>query len=482
MNPEYRFPPGIRDVILRALPDDTSLHGASPELRYTYLPAVHAKALHPNNMLVVGIRGSGKSFWWAALQEPKHREVFGRKIGFGTQTKVSKGFGLTPAPDDYPGKDTLSVLIKKFDPRQIWRTVVFRHICAENAPKEFTKLIKWEEKVVWVKENPEETERFLFEIDKDQKFHHILVFDALDRTADDWRTMNKIVRGLLQTALDFRSYKGLRLKIFVRPDQIEDPEVTSFPDSSKVISEKAELYWPRNELYGLLWQHLANVDNGEIFRKGTSQLTNLKWDKREGVWGLSEPLRGDEELQRKLFHSITGPWMGRDRRRGFPYTWLPNHLGDTRKQVSPRSFLAAVRHASAVKAYQEYPYALHFENIKRGVQEASKIRVKEIEEDYAWVGELFKPLSAISVPCSVEEIKLRWRQSQAIEKLTKTIKTKEVRLPPPNLESREDGVLQDLAGLGLIEWISDDRINIPDVYRVGYGIGRRGGVKPAARG
>jgi hypothetical protein len=50
------------------------------------------------------------------------------------------------------------------------------------------------------------------------------------------------------------------------------------------------------------------------------------------------------------------------------------------------------------------------------------------------------------------------------------------------LESREDGVLQDLAGLGLIEWISDDRINIPDVYRVGYGIGRRGGVKPAARG
>jgi hypothetical protein len=285
MTLDYKFSPEIRSVILRSLPEDTSLHGEAPELRYTYLPAVHAKALQPNNMLVVGIRGSGKSFWWAALQEPEHREALGNKIGIGSHTRVSKGFGERPAPDDYPGKDTLASLVKKFDPRQIWRAVVFKHISGGNTPTEFKKFAKWEERTAWAKKNPEEIERFLFETDTVLKAPHIILFDALDRTADDWKTMNKLVRGLLQAALDFRVYKRLRLKIFVRPDQIEDSEVTSFPDSSKLISEKAELYWPRSELYGLLWQHLANTDEGELFRDGCRQMINVGYGigRRGGV-------------------------------------------------------------------------------------------------------------------------------------------------------------------------------------------------------
>jgi hypothetical protein len=481
MTLDYKFPPEIRSVILRSLPEDSSFHGEAPELRYTYLPAVHAKALQPNNMLVVGIRGSGKSFWWAALQEPEHREALGNKVGIGSHTKVSKGFGERPAPNDYPGKDTLASLAKKFDPRQIWKTLVFKHISGENAPAEFKKFEKWEERTAWAKKNPEEIERCLFEIDNTLKSQHIILFDALDRTADDWKTMNKLVRGLLQAALDFRVYKRLRIKIFVRPDQIEDSEVKSFPDSSKLISERAELYWPRSELYGLLWQHLANSDEGELFRDGCRQMVKNIWIETEGVWAIPDSLRADEESQRQVFHAITGPWMGPDRRRGFPYTWLPNHLGDTRKQVSPRSFLAAVRHAASDKPRQDQPYALHYESIKRGVQEASKIRVREIEEDYPWVSQLFKPLSAVSVPCPIEEIKRRWELNKALNMLAEKIKTATVRLPPANLASGTDGVLQDLAGLGLIERLSEDRVNIPDVYRVGYGIGRRGGVKPAAR-
>jgi hypothetical protein len=173
--------------------------------------------------------------------------------------------------------------------------------------------------------------------------------------------------------------------------------------------------------------------------------------------------------------------MGRDRRRGFPYTWLPNHLGDARRQVSPRSFLAALRHAASDISKTDYEYALHYESIKRGVQEASQIRVREMLEDYPWVETLMKPLSGLSVPCSFDEIAGRWKRDGTLQELKRKIQKAGVRLPPAHIDSGDSGVRRDLEGLGVFERMSDERVNLPDVYRVGYGIGRRGGVKAVAR-
>lgn len=485
MSGKFLFDGTIRDVITSALPDATSLHGKTPELRFTYLPATHTKSLRPENMLVVGIRGAGKSFWWSALQDQQHREMLGPSIGLQKDTIVSIGFGETPNPDEYPGKDTLASLLKEEDPRMVWKTAVFKQIVGSyTQASEFMKFEDWKSRVKWVREHPEVVEKELFRIDKklgESGGYHLVLFDALDRTADDWKTMNRLVRGLLQTVLDFRSYRSIRLKVFARPDQIEDSEVGTFPDASKILSQKTELYWPRNELYALLWQYLSNDEDGHVFREGTKKLFSIDWEQRNKVWVVPNSLRNDEYVQRELFHAMTGPWMGRDRRRGFPYTWLPNHLGDTREQVSPRSFLSAVRHAAADRVRQDHLYALHYESIKAGVQQASKIRVREIQEDYPWVQNLLSPLSELSVPCPIADVKRIWKSQYILKKLSEKITSADVRLPPAHLSEGADGVLKDLANLGLIERLSRDRINIPDVYRVGYGIGRRGGVKPAAR-
>lgn len=80
----------------------------------------------------------------------------------------------------------------------------------------------------------------------------LLLFDALDRCVDDWKTMYQLIRGLLQTALDMRSYRRLRVKVFLRTDQVDEAEVGDFPDASKVLSSAVELSWHRQELYGLL--------------------------------------------------------------------------------------------------------------------------------------------------------------------------------------------------------------------------------------
>lgn len=485
---EFRFHKEIRELIKDALPQDTVVFGQTPDLKNTFIPAGHSKALHPDIMLVVGIRGAGKSFWWTVLQSEEHRQMVEHlmpKSGIKMATKVSVGFGERPSPSDYPGKDTLVQLISQFDPRQVWRTITLRQIIKNTASDQTLREKRWPDSVKWVAEHPEEVEQKLYQADQyleKEGEYHLILFDALDRTADDWPTMLKIIRGLLQVLLEFRSYRRIRPKAFVRPDHLEDAKTADFADSSKVLSQKVELRWPRNELYGLLWQYLSNEPlNGGVFREGSRNILGISWDQYRDVWTVPEKLMIQEESQRMVFHAITGPWMGRDRRRGFPYTWLPNHLGDAGGQVSPRSFLAAIRDAAADNPRTEYSYPLYYESIKRGVQEASRIRVREMQEDYPWVDMLMKPLSGLTVPCHFQEIARRWEEGNILDNLKRDIASAAVKLPPVHLVEGLEGVRHDLEALGVFELMRDDRVNMPDVYRIGYGLGRRGGVKAVAR-
>lgn len=38
----------------------------------------------------------------------------------------------------------------------------------------------------------------------------------------------------------------------------------------------------------------------------------------------------------------------------------------------------------------------------------------------------------------------------------------------------------DLESLGVFRRLKDGRVDVPGVFRVGYGLGRRGGVRPVA--
>ena len=170
--------------------------------------------------------------------------------------------------------------------------------------------------------------------------------------------------------------------------------------------------------------------------------------------------------------------MGKDRRRGFPYTWIPGHLADAAGNVSPRSFLAAIR-AAAIDTAEKYPHhewALHYESIKRGVQVASDIRVAELREDYPWVNALMQPLKGLIVPAAFESVRGLW--DGVIGQIQRRVQDGEERLPPAHLEDGPDGLRFDLEQLGIFVRLTDGRVNVPDVFRVGYGLGRRGGVKP----
>jgi hypothetical protein len=485
-------PLALRDLLIEALPEETSDHGQHPDPRRVYLPGSHAKAIGPNTMVVSGMRGAGKSFWWAALQDGRIRSMVDRlnpRAGVSEKTSVQVGFGEQPRPGEYPDRDTLRRMLEGgSDPRLIWRTVVVHKVAPIGHAIRERSL--WTERLGWVQENTESVGNLLDERDREferDETWFLVLFDALDRSADQWADINRLVRGLLQVALDLRPYRRLRLKCFLREDQIDERRVADFPDASKVLTSKVDLTWPRPDLYGLLCQYAVNAEHpgAQDFRERAHShrvtLSPVPAGDVE-VWHPSPD--GDPEApQRELFHSLTGEWMGTDHRRGFPYSWLPGHLADAYGRTSPRTFLAALRKA-AQDTRQRHPrheFVLHHESIKRGVQEASKIRVREVKEDHPWVDLLMEPLARLVVPCGFDQVVDRWEAEKTLKKLDEKIQAREERFRSAHWGEGPEGLRKDLEALAVFMRMNDGRVNIPDVFRVGYGLGRRGGVKPIRR-
>jgi hypothetical protein len=481
----------LRAALRGALPENDQISGTLREPQFTYVPPSHAKALNPDNTIVEGMRGAGKSHWWAALNLPQHRRYLAAafpEARIESDFTTSQGFGLGLPPEVAPSKDILASLQVKYKPRHIWQAVVAVHV---RLPSPFPlEAAKWDSRVRWVQDHPEEYETLVYRAGNERSgknSKHIILFDALDRLADDWPGLRPLARSLFQLALDMLANRGVRLKLFVRPDMLEDKEILAFPDSSKLLARKVALTWQRADLYALLFQCLANEQpNGADFRKHCEKAFSIQWGKKssEQAWVLPDGLRNDEQLQKEVFHALAGPAMAAGQhghKRGFPYTWLPNHLVDSRDQVSPRSFFAALRSALAFEAPSEWRYALHYKGIQTGVQEASTIRVKEItQEDYPWVEPLMEPLrNQIVVPCPVDEILNLWKSGGTIQSIkSATEQTAEVKLLPPHFDEGPPGVLRDLKDLGVLDYIWDGRVQMPDIYRIAFGLGRKGGVKP----
>ncbi len=455
------------------------------EPAFTYVPPSHARGLDPEVSLVVGIRGAGKSFWAAQLASPIHRAFVKAafpEVRFAENIKVTRGFGMGLSNTEAPSKEVLADLLAQYKPRAIWRAVLARSLGFAGA---FAKLDTWSERVAWVQSHAEEFDVQMEKADSElaaQGVTHLILFDALDRMADDWDDVSELARALLQVALDVRSRNCIRFKVFVRPDIIENKAIMSFPDASKLLGHKADLTWRRADLYALLYQCLANSESGgKAFREKTSEIQPITWKKNNTNWIVPALLRTDEMLQQRIFHKMTGPAMGATTKRGKPYTWLVSHLQDGLDQVSPRSFFAALKTAASESA-ETVKLTLDYRAIQIGVQKASQIRVQEItDEDYPWVDLIMAPLNGqLTVPCEAEEFIKIWRTEGTIKNLADKLKQGKalVKLPPQNLEDGAKGVLRDLESLGIVQTMTDGRIQMPDVYRIGFGFGRKGGIKP----
>lgn len=455
----------VRKAILAA-PLETSSHGETPQLGTLYLPLSHLKALRLDAHVVVGGRGVGKTFWTAALQSAELRATLGANVRDLDGVHIRAGFAVNES-SDYPSADAFAKLLANgLEPYDIWRAVVLRWVAAVGGQQ--VPITDWQDTVTWLRQQPEAAVGLM---QRPRSWRGLIVFDALDRTSSDWKRMDDIVRGLLRAVLWLKSHPGLSAKVFLREDQAERT-VFNFPDASKLLATKAELTWARHDLHGLLWQRLINApgEHGALMRE------ICKAKSQGGQWQLPEDMKRETEAQKRAFEELAGPWMGRDRRRGVPYTWAIGHLADGRGLTSPRSFLAALHQAAgdSMERYPEHVYALHFESIKRGIQKASEIRVAEVAEDYPWVKDVLGALGGLNVPREFDDLLARWHER--FPGGPSSIHSD--RLPAQHVDRGWNGLRDDLQRLGLIETKKDGRIDMPDLYRVGFGLGRKGGVAP----
>lgn len=466
----------LRQAIVAALPSETSYFGRSPDLKHLYVPPAHVKALRPECHLVIGARGVGKSVWTAALGDSALRKALGSSVPELERTDVYIGHAETDGISAYPNPQTFVQLIEAgasaFD---VWQGIVARSLAGGDVPHS-----SWSGTTAWVKSNPENLARLMRLASQrlaDHSRNGLIVFDALDRLSQDWRVIDRIVRDLLRTALWLRSYPRLSAKVFLREDQFERT-VADFPDASKLLATRADLTWASHDLHGLLWQTLINGldDHGRRLREVYFSVLKTLPRQEDGRWLLGESAKRETPAQRALFEALAGPWMGRDRRRGVPYVWAAGHLADGKGRTSPRSFLAAIRQAAedSLDRYPDYPLALHYESIKRGIQKASEIRVDEMAEDYGWVRGFMAPLEGLNVPCDYATIVDRWTERFPDGPGAVTVES----LPPQHAERGWDGIREDLIRLGVFDVKKDGRIDMPDLYRVGFKLGRKGGVRP----
>lgn len=490
----------IRQAILDALPLDVAQHTDEIAPSRLYLPLAHVKALRLESNLVIGDRGVGKSVWSQALQQSPALQSNNAlpKTLFPYPLRVLPGYG-TNADPRYPDSDTFEDLLKKgFTPYVIWRAVLCRALA--EITSQAIPINQWDTTVRWVQDQPEAVAALIQKADQfsqDADMGILFVFDALDRVSSSgqWSFVDQAIRDLLRLVLQLKGTKRLHAKVFLRTDQYERGSFSGIPDVSKLQSTRVELIWSVTDLHGLLWQALTNGQCSKArdgFRawcvQGSSgaqhSLFNLaetqEIDHASNRWPLPALLQRDEDAQRKLFERLAGAWMGRDRRRGIPYIRIVNHLADGRGQTSPRSFLEAIKKAAEdSQRYDDYPLALHFESLKRGVQVASEIRIDELAEDHPWLKGLMTPLAGLSVPCTEDAIYERWVEKVGC-KSDRAFGLSES-LPENLRDMGRMGVFVYLVHLGLITIMRDNRINMPDLYRVGFRLGRKGGVKPALR-
>ncbi len=479
-----------RNAMIKALPKTTAIFSEKIDEKNVYLPLAHVKALRLSCHLVIGARGVGKSFWTNALADNHIRQQLSIDLTELKHLVVYTGYTAKPIINHYPDKKTFTQLLTQFSAYDIWRTVVFRWL--SNMIDSTSQGKSWVEEVAWVQQHPENFARTAESANnllQQQQKIGLILFDALDLTSDDWQTMDIIARDLLRVVLWLKSFSHLTAKVFLRADQFER-NILNFSDASKLIATKIELTWSSNDLYGLLWQTLCNAEgeNGSHLRSLYEQVSQLETN-TSSLFHVSSSFKRNTDEQRQLFALLAGEWMGKDPRRGVPYVWTVSHLADGQGITSPRSFLIALRNAAefSQEKYSDHHFPLHYEGIKKGVQQASQVRVAELKEDYWWLGQITEPLRGITLPCEFSTLEEKWQKTfpSGIENLP--IKINNVkddatsRLPIQSSNNGWQGLKNDLEKIGIINLKKDGRIDMPDLYRVGFGLGRRGGVKPIKR-
>lgn len=441
-----------------------------------FLPVGHRGVLDLRRQLVVGNRGMGKSFWTHALGNHDIRDKLAEYYRFPElkSTEVRIGFNGSEKKQTFaPTVDDLAE-IRNFstgNPELIWKALLLR-IAEDMLGKKFDTLTAT---IAMLQQQPSRYSETLSQLDDQlagKKQYLLVVFDALDRLAQDWGTIRELTRALLRLTIGLQSFGFIRAKIFMRVDLFSDREIFRFPDSSKIKNDHVSLVWHSEELYGLVLFEILRSPYGrqelEILAEQTNALSALP------INGEDSRLHVDE--QRRLIHALAGEFMGSNKKRGLVYTWVPLHLSDAANTCSPRTFLTAWKKA-AERVPTPNERAIDHLGLLDGVRSASQSRLNELYEDYEWIRPSLEALKRQFVPMSRDQLFQLWEDRGVLQAIESSNYGEVMKTPAGLTDSPgPETLLEAMKVVAVMDERSNGKINVPDIYRVEAGILRKGGV------
>ncbi|MBB3771496.1 hypothetical protein FHS55_002095 [Angulomicrobium tetraedrale] len=480
----------VREAIARFDPSaSTTIVGADKaKLRDIFAPTAHSNALDPATTLVLGARGAGKSFWASVLYNEDTRKLAADlypRLGLD-KLRVQIGFGGVGRAG--ASKAVIDELVPHGQERatadRFWHAVIAGAALKvtepdqRHAPTDMLKRFA----------DPQDWVDAMTEVDDDLSNRGeslLIVFDALDAISEDWGRLNGLIDALMRSVWELRGFDAIRAKLFMRPDQLSELRLR-FVELPKLRSGAAKLRWTQTDLYGLMFARLAfDEEAGEAF---DHFLVSLGLGKPPGkqeelrTWRLSN----NETQQERLFEAMAGNFMGAGPRKGKTFDWPYNHLADGLGDVTPRSFLILMQNAAERSQSRDAgALVLLPQTIREGLREASKVRIEQLNTEYPWIKRVLQPLAGLRVPAAPQVFFDAWTENATVEAAVK-IARKENALPPvltgssqnPGLLDREPDLANRLTKMGVLTSRSDGRYDMPDLFRIGAALLKKGGVAP----
>lgn len=454
----------------------------APKIDELYAPAGHATAIDPTAPIVLGARGSGKSFWAGVLGDSDLRKEAAAAYPKRGLKDLEVRFGFTgPGGQEGIGRDKLDDCVPEktsdADARSFWWATVLRAISlvdGTKAPK-LRDLLPRASDVEKRESALATSEKKLRESGKTL----LIVYDALDTVAISWPRRRLLTQALLEVVWEMRAYRAIALKLFLRPDQIED-DALRFVELPKLRTGAVRLTWPGTDLYGLLFARLALGDAHKAFERLLKALklpTASPNEIRTRAWTLGH----ESSEQKRLMAALAGPYMADGDygyKKGNTYLWPLAHLADAHEEVTPRSFLglviAAASHGSA-----PLERAITPEGIRHGLRAASKTRVDELHQDFPWIKGVLAPLAGLLLPQKEQVVIDVWRQARTLQN-AKDDAEKQGYLPPipEGPAGGEHDLYLALERIGVMLRRADERLDMPDLFRVAAKLLKKGATAP----
>lgn len=475
---------------LAALPSDHDASGQHrPSVDEIFTPEQHANALDPNTPVVVGARGTGKSFWAGVLEHDDTRAVAALAYpNLGLDRLI-----VRPGYTGFAGDG--AVTSKIIDARvpidkenetasDFWLAVILRATKSALSPNDEIATIRelmdqYADPEDWYKEIKSLDERLT------ASGRTLLVtFDALDTISREWKRSSLLIDALFEVIWSLRARRSIRAKVFIRPEQLND-ETLRFVELPKLRSSRVELDWTQVELYGLLFRRLSAVSGNDwkSFSNFASQIgapiaADFATNPRR--WSLII----DPDVQREAMILMAGTYMGSNKRKGGTYDWPYKHLADAKGKVTPRSFIKLfVEAANFGQAPTDQ--VISADGIRHGLREASKVRVDQLGVEYQWVKRALAPLAGLTVPCTLDAISDRWTETNTIKLIMDAAANPDTGFlppfPPRSKGDRNELLATAMERIGLFSYRADSRIDIPDLFRVAALMLKRGGTTPTQK-